>query len=788
MKHFLTLLATLLITVASIASVTVYSRVKIHAGNQSLLALRQQGIEIQWLDKSGGWAIAELSDRELQTVTQLGYTYDLLIADVEAYYADRYLHPENYEEQYAADASLSGVWPVPENFQLGTCGGFSTIDQMLEQLDQMHELFPNLITIRHAVNDTVTTINGQDIFYVKISDNPGIDEEEPEILYTGMHHAREPIGMQHLLFYMWHLLENYETDPLIKALVDTTEMFFVPVINADGYAFNIANSPNGGGMWRKNRRLNQNGSYGIDINRNYGYMWGYDDTGSSPDPNSDTYRGTTAFSEPETRIMKYFCEDHDFRIALNYHSYSNLFLYAWGYTPDPCPDDLLFNSFSKLLTVENGYAYGPGSTTIYPTNGGSDDWMYGEQTTKNRILAWTPEVGGSADGFWPMQSRIIPLCQENMLQSMLAAQLVGRYAVVKDQSPVVISSPQGHFNFSIKRYGLQDGPYTVSIAPLNGAIQSIGEPRQYTALQVLQSVEDSIAYSLDPLIMSGDTIIYTLTVDNGSYQITDTIVKYYGMPVTIFNDSLNTITGWSGSWALTSLKYYSPSKSMTDSPSGSYANNANKSTTTTTAVSLKNAMFAMLEFHAQWDIEAGYDYVQVKVSDNGGLTWTPLAGQYTHTGNSNQAAGQPLYDGVMTEWINETILLNDYLGKDILFRFTLRSDGGVQADGYYFDDFRVSILLDPTDATPGKALPAVMLGNPYPNPAGQMVTIPLTIPQNTLATLNIYSQTGVLLYSKQEDVSMREARIDVSNFPKGVYYIRLIVNNLTTEVKKLVVN
>jgi hypothetical protein len=786
MKRILILFAAVMLTFSALAGGTTYSRVKIHLTGHNGLALLQSGIEIQWLDKSGEWAVAELSQEELSKVSQLGFSFEVMIPDVEAYYADRYLHPENYESS-EPDAALAETWPVPANFQLGTCGGFSTIDQMIEQLDLMHELYPNLITVKHPASDTITSINGQEIYYVKISDNPETSESEPQILYTGMHHAREPIGMQHLLYYMWYLLENYESNSLVRALVDTTEMYFIPVINVDGYAFNIANSPNGGGMWRKNRRLNQNGSYGIDINRNYGYMWGYDNSGSSPNPDDDTFRGTAPFSEPETRIMKHFCEDHDFRIALNYHSYSNLFLYSWGYSDEPSPDELLFNSFSKLLTVENGFTYGPASTTIYPTNGGSDDWMYGEQTTKGKILSWTPEVGGDADGFWPLQSRIVPLCQINMLQSLLSAQLVGKYAIAKDLSPMVISSPEGYFKFNITRFGLQDGSYTVTITPLNGSIASVGEPKQYAAMQVLQSVNDSIAYTLDPLIMSGDTLKYALTVDNGYYQLTDTLVKYFGMPVTIVNDSLNTIEGWTGTWALTSLKYFSPTKSMTDSPSGNYANNANKSTTTTTAVSLKNAMFAMLEFEAQWGLEAGYDYVQVKISTNQGLSWTPLAGQYTHAGNSNQAAGQPLYDGLQSNWVKETILLNDYLGKDVLFRFMLRSDAGEVADGFYFDDFKVSILLDPTKAENHPNNTFNLLGIPYPNPANGSLTIPFNLPAASQSFIKIYSSQGKMIKTIPVNNSGDGLKLDVSNWPEGMYLIKLESDNYPVEVRKVMI-
>ncbi len=120
---------------------------------------------------------------------------------------------------------------------------------------------------------------------VKISDNPNVNETEPEVLYTALHHAREPVGAMQMLFYMYYLLENYDNDPFIQALVDNTEMYFVPVVNPDGYVYNQTTNPNGGGMWRKNRRNNGSaGLYGSDLNRNYGYMWGYDNNGSSPYP------------------------------------------------------------------------------------------------------------------------------------------------------------------------------------------------------------------------------------------------------------------------------------------------------------------------------------------------------------------------------------------------------------------------------------------------------------------------------------------------------------------------
>ncbi len=217
--------------------------------------------------------------------------------------------------------TLSRDWPVPEGFELGTCGGFLTIDQLLATLDNMATLYPDLISPKYALN--YPTHNDRELYWVRLSDNPTTNEDEPEVLYTGMHHAREAIGMQLLVYYMYYLLENYDTDPDVQYIVNNFELYFVPIINMDGYAYNIQNQPNGGGEWRKNRRQNDDGSYGVDINRNYGYMWGYDDNGSSPYPWDDTYRGPSAFSEPETMDIRDFCNEHEFSYAINYHSYAN---------------------------------------------------------------------------------------------------------------------------------------------------------------------------------------------------------------------------------------------------------------------------------------------------------------------------------------------------------------------------------------------------------------------------------------------------------------------------------
>jgi carboxypeptidase T len=139
---------------------------------------------------------------------------------------------------------------------------------------------------------------------VRLSDNPTVDEDEPEVLYTGMHHAREPIGMQLLIFYMYYLLENYDTDPDVQYIVDNFELYFIPILNPDGYAYNIQNDPNGGGGTggRTAGRM-MTGPMALISTGTIGYMWGYDNNGSSPVPSDMTLTaGRHLFRKPKISL------------------------------------------------------------------------------------------------------------------------------------------------------------------------------------------------------------------------------------------------------------------------------------------------------------------------------------------------------------------------------------------------------------------------------------------------------------------------------------------------------
>ncbi|MFU8842572.1 MAG: M14 family zinc carboxypeptidase [Bacteroidales bacterium] len=764
-----------------------YSKLRVYANDLQIQELAKSGIDVtEGILKKGVFLISDFSAEEILKIESLKLQYDILIEDVAGYYAERNVG----KSANVLDYKGIGDWEVPANFTFGSMSGHATFTEIVAHLDNMYNLFPNLITAKESIGQS---IEGRDIWMVKISDNPNMSEPEPQVFYNALTHAREPAGAMTLLFYMYYLLEQYSSDDLIQTLVDNTEMYFVLCVNPDGYVYNQTTNPNGGGMFRKNRRINSGSScIGVDLNRNYGYFWGLDNNGSSPDPCSETYRGSAAFSEPETAAIRDFVEANDFKNILNYHTYSNLLLYPWGYTSDPCPDDAIFYAHASLMTQDNNYVFGSGNSTIYATNGGADDWMYGEQITKPKSFAYTPELGGNDDGFWCPVSRIIPIAQENMIQNLLAAAFAGKYADVKETSPTIIGDVAGFLNFDITRLGLMDGgTFTVTLIPISDVITSVGEPKVFSGMDILESISDSIEFILNPGILSGTLFKFLLSVENGDYVLSDTITKVFGVPVVIFEDDCNTMNNWSSAtWGVTGSSYYSPPGSITDSPSGNYPNNHTGTVVLTQNIDLSDVAFAVLNFWAKWEIEPGWDYCQLSVSTNNGSTWQPLTGKYTVTGNSNQANGQPLYDGFQTTWVREEIDLSEYIGNSVIFRFRLKSDGWVTEDGFYFDDFAVSVVeIETTGFLEKHDMYAVLISDPMPNPAKDQVKFSLlNAGSYENLSFSVMNVSGQEIFTMPVTGDRSGITLGIGDWKPGIYFYRLTGPSVQTEVKKLIVH
>jgi len=779
-RIFLTILL-LSISLAPLSAQLTYSKIKIDLTQTPITQIAILGLETDHgAYAPGRHLINDFSEKEVQLLVENNIPHEVLIEDVIAWYQERNLEglPANqYDESCGGSATEPGnQYTTPTNYQLGSMGGYHTYTEMLGVLDQMHLLYPELITAREQIG-TFTSIQSRPIYWLAISDNPEDNEGEPEIMYTALHHSREPNSLSQLLFYMWYLLENYETDDQIKYLVDHTKMYFIPCINPDGYIFNELIEPNGGGLWRKNRKNNNDGTFGVDLNRNYGYLWGADDIGSSPDSESDIYRGEGPFSEPETQAVAAFVENKNIEITLNCHTFSNLLI-----RPDitDSTDLITYENFGKILTAENGYVFGTDIETVgYSVNGDSDAWMYFNEMAKPKIFAMTPEVGPVAFGFWPPSQAIIGLNKAVMTQNIIAANLLFNYLELDDNNPATITDISGNFDFIAREYGLRPGIQTVRITPVSTNL-TISSNTTTLTLNNSETETVSVPYSITPDDSSiSEAVIFAISIDNGSFIRHDTITKQFinRIPQDLITDDNSSLENYSanGDWGLSTNQFISAPSSITDSPMGRYRNETESEVILTTPIDLAGSEFAILQYWAKWDIEDDFDYVQIMASNDNGLSWTPLCGKYTNLASPDQPEGEQLYDGVQANWVLEEINLNDYLGETILIKFLFFSDPFVEADGFYFDDLNViNYLINPTSTQklPVSLTDLRIAPNPFTTDFSIELNLATTANQVEVTLINPLGQT---IQSKNYGtLAAGRHRFDWNGTPlvNGIYFIQ----------------
>ena len=400
--HFLTLFFLIFFTVSGFSyPVFMQVRIKYETADQ-LSELQKMGLDI--MHQKQDYIDVAIPPQGLEQIQATGLTAEIIHADLTKFYQSR----------------------LEQNKDMG---GYLTLDEINNWFDQIIADHPDIVSSKISIGQT---IEGRDQWAVKISDNPEIDEDEPEVLFTAAIHAREVITPLVVLNLMDSLTDNYSSDPNIQDLVDNREIWFIACVNPDGYYNNEVIAPEGGGLWRKNMRDNGDGTFGVDLNRNFGYAWGFNDFGSSPDPASLTYRGTAPFSEPETQNLREFHNAHDFIIAVYFHSYGNKLYAPWGYNNSLPRDTAAFNYICDSVWVANGYANCVGIGNI---NGCSDDWLYGETTTKNRTFAFTNEVGHDVDGFWPPLIRVPILVNENVLGGLAYLRVADDLDSILDAQP-----------------------------------------------------------------------------------------------------------------------------------------------------------------------------------------------------------------------------------------------------------------------------------------------------------------------------------------------------------------
>ena len=571
----------------------IYMQVKVYYDTKyELLDLRQQHLDV--IGAGDNYLEIVTHPDEFERLQEMGFKTDIIHADMTSFYQSR-LEPNKL------------------------MGGYLTLSEINAYIDSLAAEHSDIVSQKYNLGQT---IEGRDMWAIKISDNPNVDEDEPEILFTAAIHAREVITPLIIRNFAEYMTTNYALgNPQVQNLVNNREIWLIFCCNPDGYYYNEYTDPSGGGMWRKNRHNYLNGYYGVDLNRNFGYQWGYDNEGSSPYQYDDTYRGTSAFSEPETQNLRDFHLAHDFIISVYFHSHSDLILWPWGYDELYTDEEDLFKLIGDSAATFNGYTAGVVWDAInYTANGSTDDWVYYETIMKNKTYAFTFEVG---DAFWPSPSEIPEMCNENLGAMLFLSDLAGSvFGLLPPIAPSV----------SVADSVEAMAPYTVS----------------WTHDDTLNPAVEFELMELTDHVRTTDNANNFDNFSNNDFSVST--ARSYSSPSSFFSGAANSVTRY--------VEYVSQ-----------FAVEAGDS----------------LKFMTWYDIEDDWDYAYVQVSAGGGAFET-IEGNLTTNYNPHGTNLGNGITGSSGGWVEAKFDLSDYVGQSITIRLTYKTDSYTLEEGFYVDD------------------------------------------------------------------------------------------------------
>jgi hypothetical protein len=352
------------------------------------------------------------------------------------------------------------------------------------------------------------TEKGREIIALKVTQaaNEIPDGTRPAALYSATQHAREWIAPEVDRRFLQYLVDKWRAnDKPIKNMLKTRELWFVLVCNPDGYQFTFQ-SPDTR-LWRKNLR-DQNGvpgvqvGDGVDPNRNYREHWNYDGEGSSGVPSSDTYRGPSEGSEPETQAIEGLFDRIDFRFQVNYHSFGQWLLYPQGWQiGTPTGDDPIFYALSgnKDNPAIDGFTPGLSSDVLYVTNGEMTDFAYSRRGT----ISWTPELSPGC----PNCGFVFPDDEANVQGEFLRNL---PFALDVAKSTTDPANPVSHLGLTTKPFYLKsDDTYKFGLPEANFVFdRSYGDPQAVQVLAMKSLGDVTLKWQI-----AGDPTVHTASTD-----------------------------------------------------------------------------------------------------------------------------------------------------------------------------------------------------------------------------------------------------------------------------------
>lgn len=754
-----------------------YSQVRIYATTRAEF----QKIENQGLffdggrNKPGQYFETWLSESEINLLKKSGVSYDITIDDWQSHYEK--LQKQNF---VSPEIMQTDAYTISHSIY-GTMGGHLKWEEAIAKLDSMRQQYPTLVSAKWSIG---SSYENRSMWTIRVTKNPDAPTGRPEIWLNGVTHAREPMGMMNLFYYIYWLLENYNIDPVATYILNNREIYFTPFINPDGYYYNQTTNPNGGGMWRKNRKP-QGTATGTDLNRNFGTwnFWNSTNGGSSTSQSSDTYRGPYPFSEPETQVFKTFFNSRNFKVALDYHTYGNYLIkpYAWC-DPTPTPDDAIFNEYGNDIVADNHFSFGtPYQTVNYYVRGGDLDWCYSNDSTghSDHRFVMTPEVGTS--GFYATQAEIIPYAQMCMYMNIYMTMAAGPFVGIKSETlnkATYVQGESGTFKVVYRNKGLSNAVNVkVELIPqttyLTIPVQVFSKP----SLNSFVSDSATFNFTIGATCPNNGVVKARLKLkQNDTVTVYDKMINIFvGTGYTILRDSAENGTAnfpTMTNWSIVTNKYLSPTHSFKGACTNSGVNQM-----ISVPLNVSTYPSVYLSWYQKYALEAGYDYGFVDVSSNNGSTWSRLA-----TFNGKDSATWKLQSFDITPYV--------YGSSNMLVRFRDSCDSNTNWDGWYVDNINVTAYqIVPTDI--GGNLSGIPtrfeLSQNYPNPFNPSTQIKFSVPKEGFVNIKVFDVLGRevrTLVNEVKKPGYYSVDFDGANLSSGFYFYRMETSSYV-ETKKM---
>ncbi len=693
--------------------------------------LNKLGISIDNVDKDGNITVY-IDDSDLKAIRKLGFN-PVRIPDEAKNYADK-LWNETKDSKNPMDE-------------------YYTYDEYTQIMQDIANQYPNICHLESAGQ----SVQGRELWFMEISDNVNVQEDEPEVKLISTMHGDEPVGFVNLVKLIQLLTSQYGTDPRITNIVDNTEIWINPLMNPDGYVLH--------------QRANANN---VDLNRTFPDI--VLDSENSPDGR-----------EPEVQHIMNFAANHTSDLSMNFHTGSVVVNYPWDRIPDLAPDnDLLIqlslayashnpemhNSTQFENGITNGYAW-------YEADGSMQDWNLFfenclEVTTELDYTKWPP--ASDLPALWTNN-------KESLLSYIEEAQ-IGIRGIVSDpdgnplNATIQIGGNEqldntdpdvgdyhrlllpGTYNVTFSATGfvpqtiqivVNEGNATVQnvtlqpagVITFNGTVLSnFSEPINNAVVKLIGTEYPDVNtdanghFSLENILE--DNYQISISADNfmpylGNIEISqehNSQTFYLGPPA--FSDDFEDGTlAWDleDDWG---TQTENNNTFLSDSPNGNYSDNESSSATLSEAIDLTNATYAFITFDRKFALETSYDFVYLEASADGN-SWDTIA---TYNGESS--------------WHSESYSLDDYVGGNLFFRFRLESDGSVNEDGIFIDNICIGadnfVVGNAGNANP--SVNSIILNQNYPNPfrpnsgRGTQTKISFNISGNSNVNLAVYNIKG----------------------------------------------